>query len=81
MKSAIPPFPHGKWNTIETHASKAETIVAAPDYQKAVADLDLDLVNSPFLQNGSGLDHEAASLIASASFAINIGDRNIGRTR
>ncbi|MGB0180350.1 MAG: SurA N-terminal domain-containing protein [Candidatus Puniceispirillales bacterium] len=58
--------------------AKAETIVAAPDYQKAVADLDLDLMNSPeFLQNGSGLDHEAASLIASASFAINIGDRTL----
>ncbi len=56
----------------------AENIVAASDYQKAVADLGLDLVTSPeFLQSGSGLDHEAASLIASASFAINIGDRTL----
>jgi ADP-dependent phosphofructokinase/glucokinase len=32
------------------------------------------------LQNGSGLDHEAASLMASASFAINIGDRTLVET-
>lgn len=59
----------------------AEAIIAASQYEKAIADLGVELVlSTEFLQNGSGLDHEAASLIASASFAINTGDRTIVET-
>lgn len=59
----------------------AEAIIAASQYEQAIADLGVELIASPeFLQNGSGLDHEAASLIASASFAINAGDRTIVET-
>lgn len=66
---------------ISTTRATAESLIAATDYQAAVADLDLELMTSPeFLQNGSGLDHEAASLMASASFAINIGDRTLVET-
>lgn len=66
---------------ITSTRNTAKNIIAAPDYEKALDELGLKSILSPeFLQNGSGLDHEAASLMASASFAINIGDRTMVET-
>ena len=57
---------------------QAESIIAANDFAGAVKDAGATLIASPpFLQSGSGFDHEESSLIAAASFAIAKGDRTI----
>ena len=58
--------------------AEAESIIAANDFAGAVKDAGATLIASPpFLQSGSGFDHEESSLIAAASFAIAKGDRTI----
>ena len=57
---------------------EAESIIAANDFANAVKNAGATLIASPpFLQSGSGFDHEESSLIAAASFAIAKGDRTI----
>ena len=57
---------------------QAESIIAANDFADAVKNAGATLIASPpFLQSGSGFDHEESSLIAAASFAIAKGDRTI----
>ena len=57
---------------------EAESIIAANDFADAVKNAGATLIASPpFLQSGSGFDHEESSLIAAASFAIAKGDRTI----
>lgn len=57
---------------------QAERIIAANDFANAVKNAGATLIESPpFLQSGSGFDHEESSLIAAASFAIAKGDRTI----
>ena len=70
---------------LETAISRAKTqaedIIAANDFDAAVKSADATLEqSSPFLQSGIGLDHEESSLIASASFSIEVGDKTLVET-
>jgi len=61
--------------------TQAEDIIAANDFAAAVSSAGAVLEqSSPFLQSGIGLDHEEASLIASASFSIEVGDKTLVET-
>lgn len=61
--------------------TQAEDIIAANDFAAAVSSAGAVLEqSSPFLQSGIGLDHEESSLIASASFSIEIGDKTLVET-
>ncbi len=61
--------------------SQAEEIIAADDFEAAVKSAGASLQqSSPFLQSGIGLDHEESSLIASASFSIEVGDKTLVET-
>ena len=70
---------------LETAISRAKTqaedIIAANDFDAAVKSAGATLEqSSPFLQSGIGLDHEESSLIASASFSIEVGDKTLVET-
>ncbi|MDA1320453.1 MAG: SurA N-terminal domain-containing protein [Proteobacteria bacterium] len=70
---------------LETAISRAKTqaedIIAANDFDAAVKSAGAILEqSSPFLQSGIGLDHEESSLIASASFSIEVGDKTLVET-
>jgi len=70
---------------LETAISRAKTqaedIIAANDFDAAVKSAGATLEqSSPFLQSGIGLDHEESSLIASASFSIEVGDKTLLET-
>ena len=65
-------------SAISQTRAEAESIIAADDFADAVKNAGATLIASPpFLQSGSGFDHEESSLIAAASFAIAKGDRTI----
>ena len=65
-------------SAISRTRAEAESIIAADDFADAVQSAGTTLIASPpFLQSGSGFDHEESSLIAAASFAIGKGDRTI----
>ena len=65
-------------SAISRTREEAESIIAADDFADAVQSAGATLIASPpFLQSGSGFDHEESSLIAAASFAIAKGDRTI----
>lgn len=74
----------GAWKletAIASAKAKAEEIIAANDFDKAVTSAGVSLEQSPpFLQSGIGLDHEESSLIASASFSIDVGDKTLVET-
>jgi len=66
---------------IASAKSQAEDIIAADDFEAAVKSAGASLQqSSPFLQSGIGLDHEESSLIASASFSIEVGDKTLVET-